>query len=177
MFNFGNLVYVGSGDVLVVYFKDKGSQDLPPENLYNPRLQSIERHPVLSELKNKKKVLSINDKFHPHQVEHLQSCCQQLWRSYICLWHFYDFWAVLPWFLPEHLWCFCVYGFSFRDFGFCILGCTVCLAPSSESTRQPIEVRPNSLLINIFSASFSCIGYLGWMDLLLLFPVCVCQSV
>ncbi|XP_078323273.1 uncharacterized protein LOC111123946 [Crassostrea virginica] len=65
-------------DVLVVYCKDKGSQDLPPENLYNSRLQSIERHPVLSELKNRKRVLSINDKFHPHQVEHLKSCCQQL---------------------------------------------------------------------------------------------------
>ena len=78
LFNVGNLVYVGSGDVLVVYCKDKGSQDLPPENLYNPRLHSIERHPVLSELKNKKRVLSINDKFHPHQVEHLKSCCQQL---------------------------------------------------------------------------------------------------
>nr|XP_022322398.1 uncharacterized protein LOC111123949 [Crassostrea virginica] len=65
-------------DVFVVYCKDKGSQDLPPENLYNPRLQSIERHPVLSELKNRKRVLSINDKFHPHQVEHLKSCCQQL---------------------------------------------------------------------------------------------------
>nr|XP_022322400.1 uncharacterized protein LOC111123950 isoform X2 [Crassostrea virginica] len=65
-------------DVLVVYCKDKGSQDLPPENLYNPRLHSIDRQPVLSELKNKKRVLSINDKFHPHQVEHLKSCCQQL---------------------------------------------------------------------------------------------------
>ncbi|XP_078323020.1 uncharacterized protein LOC144622268 [Crassostrea virginica] len=65
-------------DVFVVYCKDKGSQDLPPDNLYNPRLQSIERHPVLSELKRNKRVLSINDKLHPHQVEHFKSCCQQL---------------------------------------------------------------------------------------------------
>ena len=74
---------------------------------------------------------------------------------------------------------FCVYGFSFRDFGFCILGCTVCLATSSvirwfESTRQPIEVRPNSLLINIFSVlsfMFRLLSFGYWMDLLLLFPV------
>ena len=74
---------------------------------------------------------------------------------------------------------FCVYGFSFRDFGFCILGCTVCLATISvirwsESTSQPIEFRPNSSLINNFSAILSCLGYLSfgyWMDLLLLFPV------
>nr|XP_022327508.1 uncharacterized protein LOC111126884 [Crassostrea virginica] len=65
-------------DVFVVYCKDKGSQDLPPNNLYNPRLQSIERHPVLSELKRKNRVLSINDKFHPHQVELLKQSCQQL---------------------------------------------------------------------------------------------------
>ena len=82
----GDLVYVGSGDVLVVYCKDKGSQDLPPDNLYNPRLQSIERHPVLSELKRKNRVLSIYDKFHPHQVELLKKCCQQLWR-YLRYWN------------------------------------------------------------------------------------------
>ena len=78
LFNVGNLVYVGSGDVFVVYCKDKGSQDLPPENLYNPRLLSIERHPVLSELKRNNRVLSINDKLHPHQMELLKKCCQQL---------------------------------------------------------------------------------------------------
>ncbi|XP_078323389.1 uncharacterized protein LOC111126719 [Crassostrea virginica] len=65
-------------DVFVVYYTDNGSRDLPPNNLYNPRLLSIERHPVLSELKRKNRVLSIYDKFHPHQVEHLKRCCQQL---------------------------------------------------------------------------------------------------
>ncbi|XP_078323274.1 uncharacterized protein LOC111125366 [Crassostrea virginica] len=64
-------------DVLVVYCKDKGSQDLPPDNLYNPRLQSIERHPVLSELKRNNRVLTINEKLHPHQVELLKNCFQQ----------------------------------------------------------------------------------------------------
>ena len=78
LFNVGNLIYVGSGDVLVVYCKDKESSDLQPENLYNPPLRSIDRHPVLSDLKRNKRVLSINDKFHPHQVELLKKCCQQL---------------------------------------------------------------------------------------------------
>ena len=78
IFNVGNLICVGSGDVFVVYCTDGGSSNLPPENLYNPRLHSIERHPVLSELKRKKRVLSINEKLHPHQVELLKKCCQQL---------------------------------------------------------------------------------------------------
>nr|XP_022320500.1 uncharacterized protein LOC111122812 isoform X2 [Crassostrea virginica] len=65
-------------DVFVVYCKDKGSQDLPPNNLYNPTLQSIEEHPVLSELKRNNRVLTINDKFHPRQVELLKKSCQQL---------------------------------------------------------------------------------------------------
>ena len=78
LFNVGNLICVGSGDVFVVYCKDNGSRDLPPNNLYNPRLLSIERHPVLSELKRNNRVLSIYDKFHPHQVELLKKCCQQL---------------------------------------------------------------------------------------------------
>ena len=89
------------------------------------------------------------------------------------------FWAVLPWVLVNRCGVFCVYGFSFRDFGFCIVGCTVCLATSSvirwfESTRQPIEVRQNSLLTNIFSVLFFMFRLLSfgyWMDLLLLFPV------
>ena len=76
LFLVGNLVYVESGDVLLVSCKDKGSQDLPPDNLYNPRLQSIERHPVLSELNMNNRVLTIYDKFHPHQVEHLKKCFQ-----------------------------------------------------------------------------------------------------
>ncbi|XP_078323023.1 uncharacterized protein LOC111123290 [Crassostrea virginica] len=63
-------------DVFVVYCKDKGSQNLPRNNLYNPRLHSIERHPVLSELKMNNRVLTINDKFHPHQVDLLRKCCQ-----------------------------------------------------------------------------------------------------
>ena len=78
LFNVDNLICVGSGDVFVVYCKDKESSNLQPDNLYNPRLLSIERHPVLSELKRNNRVLSINDKLHPHQVELLKKCCQQL---------------------------------------------------------------------------------------------------
>ena len=86
LFNVGNLICVESGDVFVVYCKDKGSQDLSPNNLYNLTLQSIEEHPVLSELKRNNRILTINDKFHPHQVEHLKKCCQQLWR-YLLYWN------------------------------------------------------------------------------------------
>ena len=186
LFNVSNLVYVGSGDVLVVYCKDKESQDLPPENLYNSRLHSIERHPVLSELKNKNRVLSINDKFHPHQVEHLKNCCQQLWRRYIFV---FDTFMIFEQFYLDFCLIssgvFCIYGFPFRDFGFCIVGCTVCLATIrvimwSKSTRQPIEFCPNSLysailsmirllklwLLNGFIAVVSCLS-----------AVCVCPSV
>ena len=76
-------IYYGLGDVFVVYCKDKGSQDLSPDNLYNPRLQSVERHPVLRKLKERERVISVNTKFHPHQVSQLESCCNQiyLWRA------------------------------------------------------------------------------------------------
>ena len=60
------------GDVFVVYCKDKGSKDLPLNSLYNTRLKSIEKHPVLSTLSKKKRVMSINDSFHSNQVEHLK---------------------------------------------------------------------------------------------------------
>nr|XP_022321632.1 uncharacterized protein LOC111123533 isoform X2 [Crassostrea virginica] len=59
-------------DVFVVYCKDKGSRDLPPNSLYNTRLTSIEKHPVLFALSKKKRVMSINDRFHSYQVEHLK---------------------------------------------------------------------------------------------------------
>ncbi|XP_078323392.1 uncharacterized protein LOC111126901 isoform X2 [Crassostrea virginica] len=66
-------------DVFVVYCKDKGSQDLSPDNLYIPRLQSVERHPVLRKLKERERVISVNTKFHPHQVSQLESCCNQIY--------------------------------------------------------------------------------------------------
>ncbi|XP_078323022.1 uncharacterized protein LOC111122713 [Crassostrea virginica] len=66
-------VFISLGcDVFVVYCKDQGSRDLPPNSLYNSRLKSIEKHPVLSMLSKKKRVMSINDSFHSYQVEHLK---------------------------------------------------------------------------------------------------------
>ena len=75
-------IYYGLGDVFVVYCKDKGSQNLSPDNLYNPKLQSVESHPVLSKLKERERVLSVNTKFHPHQVSHMESCC----KKYYVMW-------------------------------------------------------------------------------------------
>nr|XP_022328121.1 uncharacterized protein LOC111127307 [Crassostrea virginica] len=59
-------------DVFVVYCKDKGSRDLPPNSLYNTRLKTIEKHPVLSTLNKKKRVMSIYDSFHSYQVENIK---------------------------------------------------------------------------------------------------------
>ena len=72
-------IYYGLGDVFVVYCKDKGSQDLSPDNLYNPKLTSVERHPVLRKLKERERIISVNTKFHPHQVSHLKSCCNKIY--------------------------------------------------------------------------------------------------
>ncbi|XP_078323397.1 uncharacterized protein LOC111126400 isoform X2 [Crassostrea virginica] len=70
-------VFISLGcDVFVVYCKDKGSQNLSPDNLYNPKLTSVERHPVLRKLKERERVISVNTKFHPHQVSHLESLMQ-----------------------------------------------------------------------------------------------------
>ena len=76
--------YYGLGDVFVVYCKDKGSQNLSSDNLYNPRLQSVERHPVLSKLKERMRVISVDTKFHPHQVSHLESCCNKIYQWCAC---------------------------------------------------------------------------------------------
>mmetsp|Transcript_1615 Transcript_1615/g.2520 ORF Transcript_1615/g.2520 Transcript_1615/m.2520 type:complete len:155 (+) Transcript_1615:127-591(+) len=73
-------VFISLGcDVFVVYCKDKESQNLSPDNLYNPKLTSVERHPVLRKLKERERVISVNTKFHPHQVSHLESCCNKIY--------------------------------------------------------------------------------------------------
>nr|XP_022326705.1 uncharacterized protein LOC111126399 isoform X2 [Crassostrea virginica] len=72
-------VFISLGcDVFVVYCKDKVSQNLSPDNLYNPKLHSVESHPVLRKLKEREMVLSVNTKFHPHQVSHMESCCKKI---------------------------------------------------------------------------------------------------
>ncbi|XP_061165095.1 putative leucine-rich repeat-containing protein DDB_G0290503 [Saccostrea echinata] len=65
-------------DVFVIYVKDRGSQDLPRDQLYSPRLYSVERHPILHKLKEKHRVLSLYDRFHPHQVKFLEDCFKRL---------------------------------------------------------------------------------------------------
>nr|XP_022326708.1 uncharacterized protein LOC111126400 [Crassostrea virginica] len=70
-------VFISLGcDVFIVYCKDRGSENLSPDNLYNPKLKSVERHPVLSKLKERERVISVDTKFHPHQVSHLESLMQ-----------------------------------------------------------------------------------------------------
>ncbi|XP_048774128.2 uncharacterized protein LOC125679182 [Ostrea edulis] len=65
-------------DVFVVYIRHRDSQTLQEGQLHSPRLYSIYKHPVLSELEKKKRVLSIYDKFHPHQVKFLEDCIEEL---------------------------------------------------------------------------------------------------
>lgn len=67
-----------TGDVFVVYIRHRDSQTLQEGQLHSPRLYSIYKHPVLSELEKKKRVLSIYDKFHPHQVKFLEDCIEEL---------------------------------------------------------------------------------------------------
>ena len=82
-------IYYGLGDVFVVYCKDKVSQNLSPDNLYNPKLHSVESHPVLSKLKERERVLSVNTKFHPHQVSHMESCCKKIFCD--VMWNIFHF--------------------------------------------------------------------------------------
>ena len=89
------------------------------------------------------------------------------------------------WFLSNFTLIFCLNICGvFCVYGFCIPGCTVCLATIyvirwSESTRQRIEVRPNSLVINIFSAIFSMFRLLKlWLPNGFIAVVsCLCLSI
>ncbi|XP_069115286.1 myosin heavy chain, clone 203-like isoform X2 [Argopecten irradians] len=62
------------GDVFVVYVKDKGSQNLDRDHLYNERLHSIVTHPELSVLNEKQRVLTTYDEFTVFQRTHLAKC-------------------------------------------------------------------------------------------------------
>ncbi|XP_033758552.1 uncharacterized protein LOC117340883 isoform X2 [Pecten maximus] len=59
------------GDVFVVYVKDKGSQNLNQQELYNEHLRSINIHPELSVLSAKQRVLTTFDEFTMFQRSHL----------------------------------------------------------------------------------------------------------
>lgn len=66
------------GDVFLIYCKNKGSQSLPKDELYNTSLQSINQRPMLSTLSNQNRVLSVYDTFHPQQVKLLEDRFKQL---------------------------------------------------------------------------------------------------
>lgn len=65
-------------DVFVIYCKDRGSQTLPPNQLYNTKLHSINQHATLVKLKKKNRVFSVYESLHPQQVELLEDCLKQL---------------------------------------------------------------------------------------------------
>lgn len=65
-------------DVFVIYCKDRGSQTLPPNQLYNTKLHSINQHATLVKLKKKNRVFSVYESLHPQQVELLEDRIKQL---------------------------------------------------------------------------------------------------
>lgn len=65
-------------DVFIIYCKDRGSQTLPPNQLYNTRLHSIDQHATLVKLKKKNRVFSVYECLHLQQVELLGDCVEQL---------------------------------------------------------------------------------------------------
>lgn len=72
------------GDVFVIYCKDRGSQTLPPNQLYNTKLHSINQHATLVKLKKKNRVFSVYESLHPQQAELLEDRIKQLWFWYMC---------------------------------------------------------------------------------------------
>lgn len=65
-------------DVFVIYCKDRGSQTLPPNQLYNTKLHSINQHATLVKLKKKNRVFSVYESLHPQQAELLEDRIKQL---------------------------------------------------------------------------------------------------
>lgn len=57
-----------SGDVFVVYVRDKALDD---GSLYHPRLTSIQRHHTLTSLSDTNRVLSLNTTFSEYQRDFL----------------------------------------------------------------------------------------------------------
>lgn len=65
-------------DVFVIYCKDRGSQTLPQNQLYNTKLHSINQHATLVKLKKKNRVFSVYESLHPQQAELLEDRIKQL---------------------------------------------------------------------------------------------------
>lgn len=78
-----SICFLPLGDVFIIYCKDRGSQTLPPNQLYNTRLHSIDQHATLVKLKKKNRVFSVYEFLHLQQVELLGDCVKQLWFWYM----------------------------------------------------------------------------------------------
>lgn len=65
-------------DVFVVYCKDRDSQSLPPNQLYNTNLHSIKQQPILSKLSKENRVFSVNKALLPQQAQLLENCFKLL---------------------------------------------------------------------------------------------------
>lgn len=79
-----SICFLPLGDVFIIYCKDRGSQTLPPNQLYNTKLHSINQHATLVKLKKKNRVFSVYESLHPQQVELLEDRIKQLWFWYMC---------------------------------------------------------------------------------------------
>lgn len=79
-----SICFLPLGDVFIIYCKDRGSQTLPPNQLYNTRLHSIDQHATLVKLKKKNRVFSVYESLHPQQAELLEDRIKQLWFWYMC---------------------------------------------------------------------------------------------
>lgn len=65
-------------DVFVVYCKDRDSQSLPPNQLYNTKLHSVKQQPILSKLSKENRVFSVNKALLPQQAQLLENCFKLL---------------------------------------------------------------------------------------------------
>lgn len=76
------------GDVFLIYCKNKGSQSLSADQLYNTNLHFIRNLPFLSELSHKDRVLSVFKKFHSHQSNTWKISLQNFNIWYVTFDHF-----------------------------------------------------------------------------------------
>lgn len=76
------------GDVFLVYCKNKGSQSLSADQLYNTNLHSIRNLPLLSELSHKDRVLSVFKEFHSQKSNTWKISLQNFNIWYVTFDHF-----------------------------------------------------------------------------------------
>lgn len=66
-----------AGDVFVLYVRD---EEVENDSLYHSRLRSVDRHQILSTLKGRNRVLSLNLSFSDYQKKFLFSELQSAFR-------------------------------------------------------------------------------------------------